>query len=216
MEFTGKITARKVRGIGDDISKELDQVLHDLQLGDGSEYGGSTTALIRGGLTVQGHDYWVILEYGSSPRTSDPTPNKPGQIVLDIPDDLPSPKYHSQWYHIYPRRAKRLVYYDSRQGKVVVRKWVRHPGNLARGFIRKTIAQVEASCLRALQELDNDEDTLPTRQEIRQILNIHLRLLLISVREATPVQDRLDRDGFINDDDTTPHLKDAWGVELAK
>jgi hypothetical protein len=213
MELTGKVT---FRGKGDRIGEELEKVLRDLQQGDSEEYGGKTVPIVRGGLTVQGHDYWVILEYGSSPRTSDPTPNKPGDIVLSIPEDIPSPKYHSSWYRIEPRRAKRLVYYDSRQGRVVVRKWVRHPGNLSRGFIRKTIAQVENLLWNALQELDNDEDTLPTRQEIRQVINGHLRLLLLAIREATPVQDRLDRDGFINDDDTTPHLKDAWGIELAK
>lgn len=214
MELRGTVSASRVRG-KDSWDKELDRVIADLQTGDDDEYGGSTRALIKGGLTVTGHDYWVILEYGSSPRTKNAGPKR-GDIQLVLPDDIPSPKRHTKWYPIKPkRRGGRLVYFDRKEGRIVVRKKVYHPGNLARGFIRSTIAQFERACLQALAQLDGDEDTLPTRQEIREVINLYLRLLLKAIREATPVQDSLDADGFINEDGDGSHLRDAWGIQLA-
>jgi hypothetical protein len=170
-----------------------------------------------GSLTITGHDYWVILEYGSSPRTRNPlTHSQRGTLVkINIPD-VPRSKNHRSWYPIRPkRRGGRLVYWH--RGKLQVRKIVHHPGIAARGFLRRALEDVQNSLYKDLVRLAN-EDTLPDREELRALLNGHLLDLLVSVRESSPVQAAIDAGGFELDDedDDGSHLKDAWGVTLSR
>jgi hypothetical protein len=172
--------------------------------------------LIMGGLTIDsGHDYWVILEYGASPASVlSPEPAELDAVILRVPSDIPKPKRHRRWYKILPKRAKRLVF--MKDGRLQVRKQVRHPGSIiARGFIRRLIAKTQAKLYKELLALDKD-DTLPDRSDLRRLVNGHLVLMLKQLKAATPVQDVLDADGFIDDDASSSHLSNAWGVDLAQ
>lgn len=176
--------------------------------------------VVLGGLTITGHDYWVILEYGSSPKTRNPlSHSQRGDIVkINIPN-VPRSKNHRSWYEIKPKRGRgkgaRLVYWHN--GKLQVRKKVHHPGIAARGFIRRALADMQGRLYKDLIAFDED-DTLPDRDDLRMLINKHLMNLLETIRESTPVGAALDSEGFELDDedDDSAHLKNAWGVNLSR
>jgi hypothetical protein len=198
--LTGKVHVTKIRKGGWD--EEIDRLI--AQYDDGPP-------IIGGGLTVSGHSYWVILEYGSSPATSNPGP-KPGDIVeLAIPFNAPqTSKNHHTWYPIRPRRRELLVF--TQDGRKRVARLVLHPGNTPRGFIRRIVNKVQQALYEELLRID-DDDTLPDRKDLVALVNKHLLYILDAVRQATPLG---KPSKYIPMEDDIGHLRNAWGVELAR
>lgn len=173
---------------------------------------------ITGGLTITGHTYWVVLEYGSSPAEPDPGPGPDDPIILELPPaselpDLPpgsvypESAHHAEWYPIVARHKRKLKFIDS-YGIQRFTDAVHHPGVKAIGFIRRTIQQSLPDLFTMLDELDESlGDDIPDRKQVVQVFNDYLRLLLTAVRFATPVGAKENEEGF---------LKDAWGVQLAR
>lgn len=199
MDFTGidvSFVELNSGGLG-----EINDIINELERGKE----------IHGGLTITGHTYWVVLEYGSSPAESDPQPKRTDPILLNVPDDIQAPQHHSQWYPIRARYKKKLKFIDS-NGRLRFQYAVRHPGIKGRGFIRRTIFAMEPLLGRALDELLQD-NIFPTRRELVAVVNAYLRSLCDAVIEATPVQET-DEEGFdITEEEG--HLKDAISVDLA-
>jgi hypothetical protein len=189
---------------------EIDRLIESYNDGD---------AIINGSLTVTGHSYWVILEYGSSPRTPNAGP-KPGDVVqLKVPFNAPPfSKGHTQWYPIRPRKRKMLVWKEG--NRIIRRRMVTHPGNFSRGFIRRIVYKVQQSLLRTLVNIDrrtfsdwSRDDTLPDRDDLVELLNRHLLFILEGVRASTPVG---PMDKYLTLAEDAGHLKDSWGIDLAK
>jgi hypothetical protein len=199
-DLKGRVFFTQVRKEG--WAEEIDRLIASYDEGD---------PIIAGGLTVTGHAYWVILEYGSSPKTPNAGP-KPGDIVqLKVPFNAPqTSKNHARPYPIRPRKRKMLVFWD--HGVLVKRMLVRHPGNYSRGFLRKIIAKVQIALYKELVKLDKG-DTLPDREELVALINQHLLFILEAVRAATPIG---PTGKYLTIPDDKGHLRDAWGLELAK
>jgi hypothetical protein len=201
-----------VSAIGfDKLSEYFEELLHG--------YEGKTS--ISGGLTVTGHTYWVVLEYGSSPAEPDPGPKNEDEFnIIALPtreeiDDLapgsayPESKHHSEWYPITARHKKKLFFYDS-YGERRFQTTVHHPGVHATGFLRRTVQDSLVDLFAILDELDAElGDDLPDRSQVVKAFNGYLALLLKAVRFATPV-------GAKEDPREPGFLKDAWRVEYAR
>lgn len=170
----------------------------------------------EGGLTVTGHRYWVILEYGSSPRESDPAPNESRDaVLLKLPRGIPASKRHAEWYPIRARR-KAWIRYLAKDGQSWVQKAVvYHPGISARGFLRRTIAEMDQNLQRRINEqlkrTLNIGDIVPRRRDLTTVFNRYLKDLLQAVKDATPVAEA-DAEGFLYDDGDGTHLRDAWQI----
>jgi hypothetical protein len=174
---------------------------------------------ISGALTITGHTYWVILEYGSSPAERDPGPKANDTLILALPereemDDLPpdsaypASKHHVEWYPIRARHKKKLFFYDS-YGERRMQESVNHPGVKATGFIRRAVQETFVDLFAMLDELDEElGDDLPERHQVVKAFNDYLSLLLQAVRFATPV-------GAKDDPREPGFLKDAWGIQPA-
>lgn len=190
------------------IDAGLQAIIRDLEVGGAS---------INGGLTVDGHDTWWILEYGSSPAS--PGVDLSGDVPLIEPPGLPDPQFHSEPYPIRPKTAidprtgkvRWLGFYNAR-GKFTFRLQTRHPGITARGFVRSAVRKFQLALQKDLERLGN-EDTLPDRSDIVDLVNRNLLELLNTVRATTPVgsglQDKSPREGG-------KHLRDSWGLNLAR
>lgn len=171
--------------------------------------------LIEGNLTVTGHDYWVVLEYGSSPAEPDPGPKPTDPIVLTVPPSVHQ-HHHVDPYPIAARRAKFLKFFWVKENKWVRTVGVKHPGIAARGFIRRTIATLEPQFIKQLDDLIDDilaDGKFPTRRTFVAYMNSYLRVLLREIQEATPVG--TDDEGFVRNDDEG-NLRNAWQVDLAE
>jgi hypothetical protein len=178
------------------------------------EFAGHTKA-ISGSLTVTGHSYWIILEYGSSPRVQDPGPGFGDAIVLNPPINAPqASKGHISPYPIAARRKKSLRFIAS-DGSVQFRKVVYHPGIAGRGFIRRAIQNASDRMVEILEELEPDD--IPDRQALVDLVNVSLIAVLQEVRANTPIG---SADKYANVEpalsDDAGHLRDAWGIEPAE
>lgn len=198
--------ALKLKQSASFIDAGLAAMIRDFELGGAS---------IEGGLTVDGHDTWWILEYGSSPAS--PGVDLGGDVPLIEPAGLPAPQFHSEPYLIRPKtaigpngRPRWLGYFNGR-GKFTFKLQTRHPGVHARGFVRAAVRQMQLQLQKELQALA-EEDTLPDRSDIVDVVNRCLLDLLNTVRATTPVgsglQDKSPREGG-------KHLRDAWGISMA-
>jgi hypothetical protein len=178
---------------------------------------------INGGLRVNGHDYWWILEYGSSPAS--PGIDLTGDDLLQPPDDLPAPHFHTEEYpirpvpRINPETGKlRWLYYWHR-GSYRFRLGTEHPGVAARGFVRKAVRKAQLQLKKDLDDLRKRTRGIPTRDQIVAVVNNNLRLLLQLVKASTPVgspiEDHSPRVRESERNDGT-HLKDAWYIEPAE
>lgn len=167
---------------------------------------------IRGGLTVDGHSYWVVLEYGSSPksRAKGWTPDDPIILPPGIPEQG---KHHEKWYPIRARRRERLSFY--KDGKHRAPVMVFHPGNISRSFIRRIINKTERNLSKALESLSK-QDTLPSRKELVTLFNSHLMFMLEAVQNATPEGPDEKFSAPDDPDHQKGPLRDAWGVVLAR
>lgn len=167
---------------------------------------------IEGGLTVDGHDYWVILEYGSSPASPTPGPT-PGDVVpLNPPADVPPSKEWGEPYPITPRERKFLKFFHD--GQQFFSLGVKHPGNVPRMHIRQIIDRYEEKFQQYLEGIfDSHDDTLPERRELVAAFNGFLRAIRTDVKADTPVGE-FDNEGFERDNHDG-HLRDAWGLQLA-
>lgn len=181
---------------------------------------------IEGGLTITGHNYWVIVEYGSSPRTPNAGPASDDPIILALPPGIPDSKGWAERYPIEPRVKLMLRFFWKGHWRRTF--LVHHPGVLGRGFLRKYIANVVASLTKELATIFDagegrgEDDTIPSRKELVELVNFHLKSLLDAVVEATPISaNGVDDDGNLRSDaereerDGT-HLRDAWGITRAK
>lgn len=187
--------------------------------------------LVMGSLTVTaGHDYWVILEYGSSPATPNAGPSPDDAIQLQMPVGIPAGKGHTTPYEIAPRNGSdggaRLRFIDAK-GRARRERYVYHPGVravLGRGFIRIAVAKIEIGMQRELTALtrahswagrqgaggfEAKETNRFTRNFLAQIVNAYLQILLENVQKATPIYD-----GPNHKDQS--HLRDAWGIQEAE
>lgn len=184
-----------------------------------------TKTPITAALTVMpGHDYWVILEYGSGQAESGPRgPRSTDDVVIPLPPGIPRPKIlkshtvelksgktvTSKWYPIKARHKKPLHFFD-RHGVERYEMVVYHPGIKGLGFIRNAIRMWQYRLLGEFIALDKElGDNLPEREELCQAINRTLKVLLAEVRATTPVSDQHDPRR-----DATP-LADAWGIDLA-
>lgn len=202
--------------VQDDFSDEINRVLSSFKDEDEDD-------IIEGGLTVDGHSYWVVVEYGSSPQEVNPGPKPTDDVVLAIPAEIPKAKHHQLPYPIMggkwsERRVKRLHKPKhwlkfKVDGKDRFAEVVWHPGVSGQGFIRRTVFKMQGKLLSALQAED-ETDTLPDREDLVDILNDYLIETLKAVRAATPVDPRPDKYLVLGED--AGHLRDAFGVTLAK
>lgn len=181
---------------------------------------------IEGGLTITGHNYWVIVEYGASPASVNAGPQDSDPVLLTLPDTVPESKGWQDRYPIVPRNKKMLrFFWKGRWRRTFV---IHHPGSLGRGFLRKYIGNVIKSLSEGFESIfdntsgasDEEHDTIPGRAELVEIVNWHLLMLLDAVKAATPVANAVDGDGNLVLDkrrtgDDTGHLAEAWGVDLA-
>lgn len=157
-------------------------------------------------LTIEGHDYWWFLEFGTASHY-----RPKGEIEL-----APPPKVqghapgHAQKYDIAPigsqiqervfpktggsylrkmkRRTKFLRFMGTHgyAGQVMLVKAVQHPGLKPHMQIRKSILtfqRVVAEGLSALQK----QTTLPTRENFKTILNYAAMRLRLDVIKSTPI-----------------------------
>jgi hypothetical protein len=171
---------------------------------------------IVGGLSITGHEYWVILEYGSSPAEPNPQPSEDDVVLLQLPDDIPAPKGHADWYPIQARYKKKLRFIDS-YGKLRMQFAVHHPGIFGRGFLRRTIETVELQFQEVLDGLQRElGDELPSRRDLVAIFNAYLRSLLTAVRAATPIETAIQRKLRQAPDDGEGHLRDSFSIDLAR
>lgn len=182
---------------------------------------------IEASLTVTGHDYWVVLEYGSAPAEEGPREPQNGDdvdVIIAIPSFIPRPhtptdhtvELHngttitSKWYPIRARNKKSLHFID-RHGVERFDTVVYHPGIKARGFLRRAIRAWQYRVLVEFEALDQElGDDLPERRDLVTLINRNLRILLKDVQEATPVGDKHDPRR-----DAEP-LAAAWGIIPAR
>lgn len=181
---------------------------------------------IGGQITIEsGHDYWWILEHGSSPRTPNPDLEAVGtgsgekSIILQRPVGVGLSKLHRTKYPIIPNpltkdgKLRHLIFWwagelgNRERMKLTI---VRHPGIKPRAIIRIALWRAER---RLQRELGADANkTLPPRDKFVQIMNKVLIDTLAEIKRNTP-------EGVIEHDQPTmrhtSHLRDAYGVILA-
>lgn len=177
---------------------------------------------IQAGISVVGHDYWVVLEYGSAPAeqgTREAVRND--QTIISLPSRIPSPSnvdhtheamvggspIQSTWYPIRARYKKTLFFID-RHGRRRFDKIVYHPGIKGRGFLRRSVRAWKQRMLKDLQQwaiTSKQSGVTPTRRDFVTLVNYNLRILLDEVRAATPV-------GTAETSSESTHLRDAWFV----
>lgn len=174
------------------------------------------------GLSVVGHDYWVVLEYGSAPAEEGTRQEvRNDQAVITIPSYIPGPStedhthevmvggtsIQSKWYPI-TARLKKSLYFIDRNGNERMQKMVYHPGIKARGFLRRCIRAWKQRMIADLEQWTISSKQgggiIPTRRDLVSLLNFNLRILLAEVKEATPVGIKPSVDGS--------HLRDAWFI----
>lgn len=188
-----------------------------------------TRAPIEAALTITGHTYWVVLEYGSAPaQQGSRRPSSGDPYVVAIPDWVPGPRNPStheyvdkngrtqsgKWYPI-KARYKRQLHFIDRSGRQRHQEMVHHPGIKARGFLRRAIRAWAMRVEHDLEYLQQQlEDELPERKTLVKLINFQMRNLLQEIKDATPIGE--DADGERFDDEDGSHLKDAWGIVPAK
>ena len=188
--------------------------------------------IIQGGLTVTGHSYWVILEYGSSPAESHPWPDDEDPMTDDetfilLPESIPPPNRHEDWYPIEARRATKL-WFKGRNGKMRAALAVNHPGNHGRGFMRRVIHRIQKNIVKDLESIQprtkvSREAGLPTRDDLVDGLNLYLLRLQDEIVAATPIgppkrsgSGRGPDEAYLKSPEDKGHLAEAWGVDWAK
>lgn len=202
----------KFSELKDEITKKFESILKSY-----------TSTVVSAALTVaEGHEYWVVLEYGSGQAEEGPRGPMPGDdVVLEAPADVNRPRQFetltvtlnngttvtSKWYPI-KAREKKLLHFIDRQGVERKALVVYHPGIQARGFLRRTIRAWKHLLDDELAQLAITLGEPPGRPDVVRILNFHFNLLLEQVRAATPVG--IEPTGH-------PHtpLNTAWGIDPA-
>lgn len=174
---------------------------------------------IRCALTVDGHDFWWILDAGSGAFFGS-GPNV--DIDLNPPPGIPHGSVGGPW-PITPRKGRTALV--SRKGRtlpVTLRFWdlqgnkhtptsVTHPGSGANvGFVRSAAWRFRNAVDADLAQMRRNG--LPSREQIVEMVNGHLRALLADVVARTPDQYEYNPSGH----NEVGHLRDAWGITLAQ
>lgn len=165
---------------------------------------------IEGQLTVDGHDYWVILEYGSSPASQQPGPSPDDIVPLNAPPAAAGgSKHHSENYIIAPKDAKILRFFKDGDPQFSMR--VAHPGNIPRMHIRQIIQKYEEKLQTVLEDMlfSDDTDDLPTRGELVDLFDTFFKAIYDDVVADTPVGT-----GVQSLQHELGHLQNAWGYQV--
>lgn len=205
----GKVRFNTVR---DDLMTEIVDVL-------GSFRGGASKKLVSGAITITGHSYWVVLEYGSSPETPNPGPKKGDPILLSLPKNLPRPKNHRQWYRIAKKNRnvvrahtmRPMLRFKGADGGWVSAAVVWHPGIAPRGFIRKALLKTQKQFLAGLRKLA--EAGFMDRIKAVDLMNDYMRGALRAIQASIPLGDPKKYLVLASDEG---HLRDAFNVVLAR
>lgn len=167
-------------------------------------------APIEGQLTVDGHAYWVILEYGSSPASNDPGPSADDLVPLNAPPEAAGgSKQHASPYLITAKDAKVLRFF--KEGEPQFTLSVKHPGNIPRMHIRQIIQKYEEKLQTALEQrlFDDSDDELPTRKELVDLFDTFFKAIYDDVVADTPVGT-----GVQSLQHELGHLQNAWGYQV--
>jgi hypothetical protein len=215
----GVVTVRRVRSEGD-LQSQIEDFLRD--------FSGDRRRITAAVEIAAGHEYWWFLEYGTSPAEGSPGPKAGDFIKLTKPAGLrasshnhsipylivPKPKY---FYTAEGKRKRRKLRFRDRSGKVVYRLAARHPGIPAMGIIRMTLWTAQRELLARLTDLF-DDDTLPDRDEVVDVVNDVYGAAVDSIRSSIPVGRNDDFDDDTDDEqfDGLGHLRDAIRLKPAK
>lgn len=170
---------------------------------------------VEGGLTVDGHDYWWYLEYGTGVHhEAESAVDAPAG--LQRPDSIPSDAGGGDYYITAEQRPYMRFYWHK------LRRWVifKKPAAVHRfgvppirpgGFVRNAIFDAQMGIHEDLQNLLAQGMTNLTHKKLVDVVNKNLRQALRDVRRNTPIGSPVE--------DKSPgpdgHLRDAWGIEEA-
>jgi hypothetical protein len=185
-------------------------------------------------LTIDsGHDYWWFLEYGTGQYFGQegypdgeltPPSSAQGRSPSGGPYEIKP--VNKKFLRFVNRNSQNVPRWNELPGELVFSKGVVHPGIPAQGFVRRAMAAMDLRLLRRLSELDED-DTLPTRSEVIEVLNEEVQYMLYDVQASVPESADYFQGNPLLDPDYLPedlddeivvnsHLRDAFDVRLAR
>jgi hypothetical protein len=170
---------------------------------------------IEGSVTVDGHEYWWYLEYGTGVFHEAEEGMAPAG--LDRPTGVKAESAADGEYTITADTRPYMRFYWERVHRMVTFKKpaVIHQLGIAPtrpgGFVRNAIFDGQMAMHNDLQNLFAQGITKITRKKLVEIVNRRLTQTLKAIRRNTPVGSP------IVDESPGPdgHLRDAWGIQPA-
>lgn len=170
---------------------------------------------IEGSITVDGHDYWWYLEYGTGVFHESEEGTAPAG--LDRPSSVKAESAADGEYEITATTRPFMRFYWERLHREVIFKKpaVIHQLGIAPsrpgGFVRNAIFDGQMAIHNDLQTLLAQGITKITRKKLVAIVNRRLTQTLKAIRRNTPIGSP------VVDQSPGPdgHLRDAWGIDPA-